>query len=406
VAACGDDADSPPTTAPTTTVPAASPTTISPSSTTEASTTATPSSTTSAPTTTASPTTTSLVPLGELELTLTVVADGFGQPVFVTSPPGDDRLFVVDQPGRIWVIADGDPELFLDIRDRVVFGGEQGLLGLAFPPDYVSSGRFYVDYVGSGPATRISEFTADADGADPASERVLLTIEQPASNHNGGMIAFGPDDLLWIGMGDGGGSNDRFGNGQDPSTLLGTLLRIDPAGDPYTIPAGNPGGGFAPEVVSFGLRNPWRFSFDDSQLWIADVGQNEWEEIDAVSVDTAIGGNFGWPLYEGATCYLADDCASEDLISPVYVYSHSEGCSVTGGYVYRGAAIPELNGHYLFGDYCSGWIRGLAPGGVDEPIEWFPADSVPGLTSFGVDAAGELYVTAAGGTVYRIDRAS
>jgi glucose/arabinose dehydrogenase len=184
------------------------------------------------------------------------------------------------------------------------------------------------------------------------------------------------------------------------------MLRIDPTGDPYTIPAANPGGEFAPEVVAIGLRNPWRFSFDGSMVWIGDVGQNQWEEIDAISADAAIGANFGWPRYEGDTCYLADDCAADDLVAPVYVYSHGEGCSVTGGYVYRGAAIPELDGHYLFGDYCAGWIRGIAPGASGEAVEWFPADTVPGLTSFGVDAAGEVYVTAINGAVYRIDRSS
>jgi len=334
-----------------------------------------------------------------------MVADGFSQPVFVTAPPGDERLFVVDQPGVVWVIDEGDPEVFLDIRNRVVFGGEQGLLGLAFAPDFASSGRLYVNFVGSGPETRVSEFVASGGAADPGSERLVLSVDQPAPNHNGGMIGFGPDGLLWIGMGDGGGSNDRFGNAQDPSTLLGAMLRIDPAGDPYTIPASNPGGVFAPEVVAIGLRNPWRFSFDDGTLWIGDVGQDAWEEIDAVDVATIAGSNFGWPRYEGATCYLTDDCAADDLVAPVFAYPHEEGCSVTGGYVYRGASLPELDGHYLFGDYCAGWIHGLPPGG-DEPFELFSPGSVPGLTSFGVDSAGELYVTSAGGAVYRIDRAS
>ncbi len=403
LAACGGDtADPAPTTAPSLPAPAGSPTTAgAPSTTSAAASTTAPASTTTAA---SASTTTSLAWLADLELTLTVVADGFAQPVLVTAPPGDPRLFVVDQTGIVWVVGDGDPEMFLDIRDRVVFGGEQGLLGLAFPPDYAASGRFYVDYVGAGPETRISEFVASGDSADAGSERVVLTVDQPAGNHNGGMIAFGPDGLLWIGMGDGGSRDDRFGNGQDPATLLGAMLRIDPAGESYVVPDSNPGGEFAPEIVSIGLRNPWRFSFDGTTLWIGDVGQDAWEEIDAVDVAVAVGANFGWPLYEGDTCYLASDCAVTGLVAPVYAYPHAEGCSVTGGYVYRGAAIPELTGQYVFGDYCGGWIRSLDPGGSGEALEWFGSDSVPGLTSFGTDAAGEVYVTSISGTVYRIDR--
>ncbi|HSF85816.1 MAG TPA: PQQ-dependent sugar dehydrogenase [Acidimicrobiia bacterium] len=367
-----------------------------------------------APTTTSSTTTTTLVPLEQFELTLEEVASGFSAPVFVTSPPDDVRLFVVDQPGIIWVIDGGDPEVFLDIREPVISGGERGLLGLAFDPAFAASGKFYVNYTGSGNATRVSEFTVEGGVADPDSERVLLRIDQPASNHNGGMIAFGPDEQLWIGMGDGGGSNDRYGHGQRPTTLLGSMLRIDPdrgelddpEGFQYAVPEDNPfvdeGGAGLLEVWAYGLRNPWRFSFDGMDLWIGDVGQNGREEINVIDIATGAGANFGWPRFEGSACYLSSTCNDEGLVAPIVEYPHDEGCSVTGGYVYRGSEIPELTGHYFFGDYCSGWVRSLAPSG--EVIEWFGRGTVGGLSSFGVDAAGELYVTALDGSIYRVAR--
>ena len=345
--------------------------------------------------------------LDDLVLTPTVVADGFEQPVFVTAPQGDARLFVVDQPGVVWVIDSGDPAIFLDIRERVLFGGEQGLLGLAFAPDFEATGLFYVNYVGAGPETRVAEFRSDGVVADADSERVLLTIDQPASNHNGGMIGFGPDGYLWIGMGDGGGRDDRFGTGQDPASLLGAMLRIDPLGEPYAVPESNPGPPFAAEIWAIGLRNPWRFSFDRSILWIGDVGQNAHEEINRIDVREATGPNFGWPRYEGSACYLSSDCADGDLVAPVFDYTHSEGCSVTGGYVYRGDAIPELTGHYFFGDFCGGWVRTLAPGsGPLDLHEWLAPGTVPGLSSFGVDGRGEIYVVSTDGLIYRLERAS
>ena len=392
LAACGGDDDVQPTVA----TAAADTLAIAPTSTTVA-----PASSAATPTTTTQATTTTtlqrLVPLEELQLALEVVADGFQQPVFMASPPGDRRRFVVDQPGIVWLIDEGDPEVFLDIRDQVRFRGEQGLLGLAFAPDHSVSGRFYVNYTTGNGSTRISEFIA----GDAGSERVLLEIPQPANNHNGGMLAFGPEGHLWIGMGDGGSRDDRFRQAQDGSTLLGSLLRIDPAGDPYAIPADNPGGNLAAEVWAIGMRNPWRFSFDGADLWIGDVGQDRWEEIDRIDVSQQGGANFGWPLFEGSNCYLSN-CEDTGLIAPVYEYEHAEGCSVTGGYVYRGAEIPELDGHYLFGDFCQGWIRGLTPSG--DVIDWFGPQSVSGLSSFGVDAAGEVYVTSTDGTLYRVVR--
>ena len=361
-------------------------------------------------------TTTTLVPLGRLELALAVVADGFEQPVLAIAPPGDARLFVVDQPGIVWVTADGDPEVFLDLRDDVVFGGERGLLGLAFHPDYADNGLFYVDYVGTGNFTRIAEYavSVDADRADPASRRVLLEIRQPANNHNGGMVAFGPDGNLWIGMGDGGGANDEFGNGQRPDTLLGAMLRIGvgpEAPEPYGIPADNPyadGEDGAPEVRAIGTRNPWRFTFDGDLLYVADVGQNAIEEIDVVAFDDPRA-NFGWPIKEGDECFRASPCDADGLIDPVLVYGHDEGCSVTGGFVYRGVAIPELEGHFLYGDYCAGWVRSLtvtddAAPEVASEHEWFPPGTASNLTSFGTDSAGELLVVTADGAVARIVR--
>ena len=333
------------------------------------------------------------------DLILVPVVDGLVQPVLAIPAPGDDRLFVVDQIGRV-VTADGD--VVLDITDRVLFQGEQGLLGLAFATDFAQSGRLFVNYIDRSGDTKVSEFVA----GDPGSERVVLEIDQPAANHNGGMIAFGPDGYLWIGMGDGGGSGDRFGNGQDPASLLGGMLRIDVDGDPYAVPDDNPGlEGWAPEKWAIGLRNPWRFSFDGDELWIADVGQDDWEEVNIVDVAAGGGINFGWPALEGTHCFDVDPCDGSGMVQPITEYPHDEGCSVTGGYVYRGYAVPGLDGHYFYGDYCGGWVRSLVRDGTAVTVtEWFPPGSVDGLTGFGVDASGELYVTSTDGTVYRIER--
>lgn len=333
---------------------------------------------------------------GDTTLSLQLVADGFEQPVFYTAE--DDASYIVDQPGRIWVVAgEGVPEVFLDLRDRVTFGGEQGLLGLAFHPQH--PGVFYVDYTGRDGTTFVSEFTFDGSSADAGSERVILEIPQPAGNHNGGMIAFGPDGDLWISTGDGGGSNDQYGNGQRDDTLLGAMLRIrvGPDLDPYGVVEGL--GFAAPEIWAIGMRNPWRFSFDGDRIWIGDVGQGDIEEIDRASADDRTL-NFGWPIYEGSNCFDGP-CNEDGLVFPIHEYGHDEGCSVTGGYVYRGAAIPQLDGHYFFSDYCTGFIRSIAPDGAVH--DWTegtgPVDQV---SSFGRDAAGEVYVVSAVGAVYRI----
>jgi glucose/arabinose dehydrogenase len=346
--------------------------------------------------------------LEDLNLALEEVASGFEQPVFLTAPPGDSRLFVVDQPGRIWVIDDADPAVFLDINGEVLFGGERGLLGLAFHPDFATNRLFYVNYTDGGGDTRVAEYrvTDDPNVAEPGSERVLIEIGQPASNHNGGMIAFGPDGALWVGMGDGGGANDRYGQGQRADTELGSILRLDAAAEAPNV-------GFAtgnefenPNVWAIGVRNPWRFSFDGNLLYVGDVGQGAIEEIDVTDVRST-GLNFGWPILEGSECFASSDCSREGLLLPVYEYPHSQGCSVTGGYVYRGAAMPELNGHYFFSDFCGGWIRSfkLVEDGIVDFTDWTPKTGNAGnVASFGVDGSGELYVVSTNGTVYRLVR--
>ena len=374
--------------------------------TTNAPETAAPTSATPTTEATTTTTTTTTIAPSEIELELVEIARGFEQPVLALSPPGDSRLFILDQPGRIWFIEGDTTELFVDLRDDVIFGGERGLLGLAFHPDFAENGRLFVNYTG-GPrsATRIVELQAAGDGrsADADSAQVLLEIEQPARNHNGGMIAFGPDGNLWIATGDGGGADDRFGQGQRADTLLAALLRIDVStpGE-YTIPPDNPfvDGGGAPEVWSFGLRNPWRFTIDGEELYVADVGQNKIEEVNKLSIDDSRGANFGWPILEGTDCF-AGPCDTGGLTDPVVEYSHGDGCSISGGYVYRGSAIPSLTGHYFYSDWCSGWIRSLSPTG--ESFEWFEADGGRNITSFGQDADGEVYVVSAKGSIYLLD---
>ncbi len=343
----------------------------------------------------ATTTTATTIPAADTELAVELVAQSFAAPVLAVPHAG--RIFVVEQPGRIWSLFGSEATEFLDIRERVVFGGERGLLGLAFHPDH--DDLLYVNYTGAGGATRIAEFRFDANGADPNSERVLLEIPQPARNHNGGMIAFGPDGNLWVGMGDGGGSDDRYGHGQRGDTLLAAMLRIVVGPDVTPYGVAEDYGFEAAEVWAIGLRNPWRFAFDGRDLWIADVGQNAFEEINRVSVDDR-GLNFGWPLHEGFSCYRGGSrCEAPELTAPVYDYRHPEGCSITGGYVYRGEAIPQLSGHYFFSDYCSGFLRSIAPSG--EVFDW-PVGSLGNVTSFGLDVDGELLVLAANGRVYRV----
>lgn len=337
------------------------------------------------------------------------VARGLDQPVFLAGAgDGSGRLFIVEQPGRIRVVAGGRllEAPFLDIVDRTGSRGtEQGLLGLAFHPDYARNGQFFVDYTDRNGDTVVSRFrvsTGDPDRAERDSEEIVLTIAQPYANHNGGQLVFGPDGYLYVGMGDGGAAGDPQDRAQNPQDLLGKLLRLDvDAGRPYAIPPGNPfaaGAGGRPEIWALGLRNPWRFSFDrlTGDLYIADVGQGTWEEVNFAPAGAAGGENFGWPYREGAHPYEGD--APAGLVEPVAEYSHAEGgCSVTGGYVYRGAALPALQGVYLYGDYCSGLVWGLwqpAPGRWETRLLF---ETRLGISSFGEDDAGELYVLDRGG---------
>ncbi|MCB0038012.1 MAG: PQQ-dependent sugar dehydrogenase, partial [Anaerolineales bacterium] len=343
---------------------------------------------------------------------LQFVASGFFKPLGLTHA-GDARLFVAEQHGLISIIQEGQrlSTPFLDIIERVNSNAnEQGLLGLAFHPNYAENGYFYVNYSGANGETTISRFqvSADANAADAGSETVLLTIAQPYSNHNGGQIAFGPDGYLYIGMGDGGSQNDPQNNGQNPDALLGKILRIDvDGGEPYAIPADNPYAAddrYRPEVWAMGLRNPWRFSFDRAtgDLYIADVGQNAWEEIDFQPAGTG-GLNYGWRQFEASNCYL-DDCTLPAHTPPVFEYNHSGGhCSVTGGYVYRGQAYPELSGNYFLADYCSGTMWRLFHNGDGSWDNDQIGQTGFLVSSFGEDVNGELYVlNQAAGEVYQI----
>ncbi len=360
--------------------------------------------------------------LDALKLALRPVTSGLRNPLYVThAGDGSGRLFVVERPGVIRVIVDGSlaEAPFLDLRDRVgSSGSEQGLLGLAFAPDYSRSGHFFVNYTDRRGDTVVSRFTvfANPDVADPRSEFLVLKLPQPAANHNGGMLLFGPDGYLWIGTGDGGAANDRFGNGQNPDTLLGKMLRLDVTTNrsvPYLVPGDNPwvnadwnGRSVRDEIWAVGLRNPWRYSFDRAtgDLWIADVGQNLYEEVHYVPAGAAGGLNFGWPIMEGTHCFpQTADCQRAGLEIPVAEYAHGAGdCSVTGGYVYRGTQFPALVGVYLYGDYCSGRIWGLAREG-DGWRSVLLLETGLNISSFGEDEAGELYVTdLRRGGVYRI----
>lgn len=335
-------------------------------------------------------------------------ADGPSLPVHIThAGDGSERLFVVEQAGRIWIIQDGAllSTPFLDISDRVVSGGEQGLLSVAFPPDYGGKGYFYVDYtsITGGGDTVVARYNVSGDPnvADPESEQVLLTTDQPFSNHNGGQLAFGPDTYLYIGMGDGGSGGDPLNNAQSPGTLLGKLLRIDvesdPGAGPYLIPSDNPfieDVEFRDEIWALGLRNPWRFSFDrqTGDVYIGDVGQSSHEEIDFQPASSTGGENYGWNVMEGAHCFNSTPCDQTGLVLPVAEYDHSQGnCSVTGGMVYRGHEYAGLQGIYLYGDFCSGQIWGLRKNGT----EWQSAlllDSPYTISTFGEDEAGNLYL--------------
>ncbi|HEX6655769.1 MAG TPA: PQQ-dependent sugar dehydrogenase [Candidatus Limnocylindria bacterium] len=345
---------------------------------------------------------------------LELVVNGLTDPIGITNAgDGSGRLFVNERAGRILVInRDGtlQQQPFVDLSDRILAGGERGLLGVAFHPDFKDNGRVFVHYSRAGDgATVVSELQASSNHqtADPSSERVLLTVPQPFSNHNGGQLSFGPDGYLYLGLGDGGSAGDPFGNGQNPDVLLGKLLRLDVDGPhsgglQYGLPPDNafgpegpsPGKG-RPEIWALGLRNPWRFSFDDrtGDLYIGDVGQGNYEEIDRQPANAKGGRNYGWNQTEGLHCYFNKDCDRSQFVDPIAEYPHigTPDCSVSGGYVYRGAAQPRLRGVYVFGDYCSGKIWTLQ---VDEK-RYEPRvvlKSSLNISSFGAGEDGEIYV--------------
>jgi glucose/arabinose dehydrogenase len=338
-----------------------------------------------------------------------LITGGLEMPVGLAhAGDGSGRLFVVEKAGRIRVLENRSllPTSLLDIADRVGSEqSEQGLLGLAFHPGFAENGLFYVNYTDRQGDTVVSRFSM-ASGwepesppvADPGSEAPLLKLDQPASNHNGGHLAFGPDGYLYIGMGDGGGAGDRYGNGQNGATLLGAMLRIDvDSGEPYAIPEDNPFVGdpaVRDEIWALGLRNPWRYSFDrlTGDLYIADVGQYVYEEVDFQPAAHAGGWNYGWPIMEGNHCFPADqECDRTGLTLPLLEYEHPLGCSVTGGYVYRGDEFPALQGVYIFGDFCTGRIWGVdAHAGESQVVELAQVDAQ--VSSFGEDERGEIYL--------------
>jgi glucose/arabinose dehydrogenase len=344
------------------------------------------------------------------------VTTGLSAPVFLTQPVNDGRIFVVEQPGRVRIVRDGALQTtpFLDISSRVLYGGERGLLSVAFHPRYATNHYLYV-YFTSQPNgdIRVERFTAtSADAADAASSKLILTVSHSQqANHNGGLLAFGPDGMLYAGLGDGGGGGDPFLNGQNFHALLASLLRLDvDHGDPYAIPPSNPfasGTAGAPEVWAKGLRNPWRYAFDapTGLLYTADVGQGAREEVD-VQPANAGGLNYGWNIMEGLSCYNATTCTRTGLTLPVLDYPHTNGaCSITGGYVYRGSAIPGIVGHYFYSDYCAGFLRSFrySDGAAEDQRDWGLA--MTNVTSFGVDAAGELYIVTDSG-IFKIVQAS
>jgi len=328
---------------------------------------------------------------------------------------GSGRLFILEKVGVIRILLNGEisPRPFLDIRDRVgSSGSEQGLLGLAFHPKYLENDYFFINYTNDAGNTIIARFQvsqADPDLADPDSETQLLQINQPYGNHNGGVVTFGPDGYLYLGLGDGGSAGDPQNNAQSLETLLGKILRIDvdSANQPYSIPSDNPYiSGNNPEIWAFGLRNPWRIAFDQANgdLYIGDVGQNQWEEIDYLPANSPAGANFGWDYFEGNHPFEGTPPQNADLIAPIAEYGHDQGCSVTGGVVYRGQALPEWQGIYFYGDYCSGRVWGLLKNSSGEWINQVLFENLGRIASFGEDENGEVYIADLTGTVYLLSK--
>ena len=339
----------------------------------------------------------------------TPFVEGLSQPVALENAgDGSGRLFVLEQEGLIRVIQDGvlQDTPFLDITGDTVIGSERGLLGLAFHPDYKNNGLFYINFTDANGATVIAEYSVSADPqvADVNTERILLSVPQPYGNHNGGAVVFGPDGYLYIGMGDGGSGGDPENRSQNLSELLGKILRIDVSGEPYSVPADNPfvGKDGADEIWAYGVRNPWRMSFDREQgdLYIADVGQNAFEEVSFQSAESTGGENYGWRIMEGFNCF-EKGCSQEGLTLPILEYPHSEGRSITGGYVYRGEALPDLVGSYIYGDFVSGRVW-LAQRSGEVWTNDLLQETGLTVSSFGEDEAGELYLVNYGGSVHRL----
>ena len=356
-----------------------------------------------------------------LALALQEVASGLDAPIFLTAPPGDSRLFIVERPGRIRVRQNGNllTTPFLDISPLTTTSGERGLLSLAFHPQYASNGYFFIYYTnlaGDIVIERQQVSAGNANVADPLSALAILTIPHPTfSNHYGGLLSFGPDGYLTAGTGDGGSAGDPSGNAQNTNVLLGKLLRLDvnasTVAQPYVIPPGNPFAGTPGargEIWAYGLRNPWRYAFDipAQLLYIADVGQANWEEVDVRPVGQA-GNNYGWNIMEGLHCYNSSSCNQAGLVLPTIEYAHDTagGCSITGGYVYRGTALPELAGQYLYSDYCSGWLKSFSYGnGTASAVTDWGIANVGNILSCGQDAQNELYMLSGTGKVYQIVR--
>lgn len=353
---------------------------------------------------------------GEGGVALTMLAQ-LDEPLYLTQPPGESRdLYVVERGGAIRILRGGEvrPQPFLDIGDLITTAGsEQGLLSMAFAPDYQSSGLFYVDYTDTEGDTRVVEYRRSQDDpsrADPGSARELLRVDQPYENHNGGLVLFGPDRNLYIGLGDGGSGGDPERRGQDLSTLLGKILRIDPrpqGGRPYRIPEGNPFAGrpgARPEIFIYGARNPWRFSFDprNRALLVADVGQDEFEEVDYLPRSEQAGANLGWSAFEGNARFNQDQQAPGH-VPPILTYGREGGCSITGGYVVRDRRLRSLFGRYVYGDYCLGELHSFIPSRRRARDDLPLGESVSGLSSFGTDNAGRVYAVSLEGPVYRLD---
>jgi len=327
--------------------------------------------------------------------------------VLAVPAPGDDRLCVVEQGGRIVTLDAGLLSVFLDVSSLVSTGGERGLLGLAFHPDYATNGRFFINFTNDENDTIVAEYRRsllDGSVADPAPVQTLLNVPHPFSNHKGGMLEFGADGNLYIALGDGGGGGDPMNNAQNLGSLLGKLLRIDVSTTPYSIPGGNLAGA-APEVWDYGVRNPWRFSFDacNGDLYIGDPGQSSWEEINFEPAGSG-NRNYGWRTMEGAHCFSPmNGCSAAGLTLPIVEYPSAQGCAVIGGFVYRGSAIPSLRGAYLYGDFCSGEVRSFRVSGGGATDQALLLSTGLSISSFGRDANNELYVLDAGGGVYRIE---